>query len=367
MWIRSFLTNRKQTVDGVPSLPAPVKSGVPQGSVSGPILFLVLIGDIDQNVSSPSFVSSFADDTRVGRPVFSAIDCAALQFDLDTIYGWADLNNMMFNTDKFELLRYGQNQFLKDYIYVTQNGLPIQQKSVVRDLGVMMSDTGQFSDHINKVVLTASRMCAWILRTFEARDKVTMITLFKALVLPHLDYCSQLWSPAKISDIQKLENVQRSFIRKIDGSAGMDYWDRLKTYRLYSLERRRERYSIIYVWKMIEGLVPNIGIIHHDAGRRGRCCDIPPMMKSAPCWLKNLWENSFRVRGPMLFNCIPSCIRSMTGCDVQNFKHALDDWLKFIPDEPLVAGYQARRQATTNSIRHMVAVEAAGDGHFGGF
>ena len=147
----------------------------------------------------------------------------------------------------------------------------------------------------------------------------------------------------------------------------MDYWDRLKHYRLYSLERRRERYCIIYIWKILEGLVPNPNIRSYDAGRRGRLCAIPPMNNKAPKWTQNLREASFGVRAARLFNCIPCHIRDLTGCNVDKFKKDLDDWLKNIPDEPLVKGYTARRRCESNSIRHMAVFEAARPGHLWGY
>lgn len=90
-------------------------SGVPQGSVLGPLLFLVLIGDIDEKVKS-SFVSSFADDTRIGRKIKDSSDVQALQDDLDAIYQWADDNNMQFNSGKFECIKYGRRKDLRKHL-----------------------------------------------------------------------------------------------------------------------------------------------------------------------------------------------------------------------------------------------------------
>ena len=103
-WIESFLKNRFQSVivDGILSEPAPVISGVPQGSVLGPLIFLILIGDIDNDISNSS-VRSFADDTRLIKSVISIEDTEALQEDLTTVYNWANVNNMKFNDIKFEL------------------------------------------------------------------------------------------------------------------------------------------------------------------------------------------------------------------------------------------------------------------------
>merc|ERR1711888_508941 len=114
-WIYSFLTGRTQCVivNGMRSDVSEVKSGVPQGSVLGPLLFLILLGDIDKSIAS-AFVSSFADDTRVGRRIKTPADVQALQEDLNTIYRWSSKNNMKFNSDKFECIRYGKKKELHD-------------------------------------------------------------------------------------------------------------------------------------------------------------------------------------------------------------------------------------------------------------
>lgn len=321
----------------------------------GPVLFLILIGDIDENISKPSFTSSFADDTRVGRPVRSKEDTEELQKDLDEIYNWATTNNMMFNSSKFECLRYGSDSGLKEATtYITENGDEIGEKSATRDLGVTMSNNGYFKEHIEKVRQSVNKLCSWILRTFQTRNRPTMLTLWKSLVIPHLDYCSQIWSPSRQGDIQILEMIQKSFIYKITGYHHLDYWEKLREFDLYSLERRRDRYGIIYVWKIIEGLVPNIGISHYNAGRRGRLCAIPHIRSNSPTWIRNLCEASFSHRGPLLFNVLPKEIREITSCGVSKFKANLDRWLRIIPDEPLIHGYTARRRTQSNSVRHMV-------------
>ena len=145
-WVHSFLTSRTQTVivNGVKSDLVEVKSGVPQGSVLGPLLFLVLIGDIDKNVAT-SFISSFADDTCATKGIMTLEDTQALQTDLDSIYGWAEQNNMMFNFEKFECLRYGRNSKLKTSTgYRTMSGDQITVVDHAKDLGVTMSSDGTF-------------------------------------------------------------------------------------------------------------------------------------------------------------------------------------------------------------------------------
>ena len=145
----------------------------------------------------------------------------------------------------------------------------------------------------------------------------------------------------------------------------MNYHEKLKEFSLYSLERRRERYLIIYTWRMIEEQVPNIGIKTLFSDRRGRLCVIPAVHHSVANWVKRLRENSFPIKGPRLFNCIPAYLRDISRCDVDRFKTALDSWLSGIPDEPHVPGYTAMRRATTNSILDMWRFRAANHGHLG--
>ena len=208
-WIATFLTNRTQSVviDGKKSSPKPVVSGVPQGSVLGPLLFLVLIGDIDKEVAE-AFLSSFADDTRVGKGIATPADTACLQTDLDAVYKWSVDNNMMFNSDKFELIRYTNNSskvVQSESSYMSNDGSVIEEKQHVRDLGVTLSNDATFTQHIMERCELVKSKIAWILRTFQSRHHVPMLTLWKTLVLCHLDYCSQLWSPNTVGSTQCLE------------------------------------------------------------------------------------------------------------------------------------------------------------------
>ena len=165
---------------------------------------------------------------------------------------------MEFNNTKFELLQYGLNFVIKQTVkYFAPDGTQITAKSHVKDLGVLMSSDGTFSEQINKICQSARDMCSWILRTFKSRSPVLMKTTWRTLVLPILDYCSQLWCPTKPGQIKQIESIQQSFTRKIASNAS-NYWERLSNFKLYSLQRRRERYRIIYVWKILESHVPKI-------------------------------------------------------------------------------------------------------------
>ena len=131
-----------------------------------------------------------------------------------------------------------------------------------------------------------------------------MMTLFKSLVHPRLDYGSQLWSPHLVKNIDQLEKNQRSFTKHITGMQSLEYSERLASLKLYSLQRRRERYCIIYVWKIIEGLVPNFSkpIVCSYSERRGRSCIIS--LDSATAWtLETFYNGGHRVRTWLPIRC----------------------------------------------------------------
>ena len=147
-----------------------------------------------------------------------------LQNDLNMVYAWTTKNNMELHGDKFELLRYGDNAELKDRTqYISNTGLIIKEEDQVRDLGVRMHNSGSFSPQVQKIVEEGKKQCGWILRTFKTRATLPMITLWKSLVMSRLEYCSQLWCPLKKGEIQEIEMVQRSFLRKIAGMGDLSY------------------------------------------------------------------------------------------------------------------------------------------------
>ena len=353
MWIASFLLGRRQivTVDGQDSTEVSVRSGVPQGSVLGPLIFLILISDIDVDLKYAK-ASSFADDTRIVA-VENSTSQRVVQEELSHVYDWARDNKMTFNDSKFEHLHYRvQNQILNDNHYYTEVGSLIEKGAVVKDLGVIMDSEANFEAHIQTMISKARRQAGWILRTFRTRDQVSMLTLYRATVIPILEYCSQLWCPCKVGQIRDIESVQRYFTSRISGIGHLNYWERLKTLNLYSLERRRERYLVLYVYKIILGLTPNF----HDerfkiktiySERRGLNCLLPPIKTHATNRVKSLVERSFAVRAPTIFNNLPKHLRS-SNLSFESFKSCLDKILSKVEDCPSFPNLKPR--AISNSL-----------------
>ena len=122
---------------------------------------------------------------------------------------------------------------------------------VVRDLGVILSSDCSWSPQVNNTVKEARKMASWVLSVFRDRSPFLMLTLFKSMVRSKLEYCCPVWNPSKVWDIHAIENIQRQFTRKISSCKDIGYWERLKKLDLLSLQRRRERYMIIHVWKML--------------------------------------------------------------------------------------------------------------------
>ena len=155
------------------------------------------------------------------------------------------------------------------------------------------------------------------------------------------------------ASILKIENVARHFTSQVAGLEGEDYWERLSSLRMYSQERRRERYQIIFVWKVLQGLVQGYTLTCSDHPRRGRCVNICPYNRNSPSAVRNAREATLAVKGAKLFNLLPRALRDIQSGTVDQFKAQLDKWLEVVPDQPTVPG--RLRAAKTNSLLDQVS------------
>ena len=341
-WLGNFLIGRKQRVSVNRKLsdPSDIISGVPQGTILAPVLFLVYISDIGQKLTH-SNLTSYADDSKTSKRTKNQEDTYHLQCDLNKLFTWTAQNLMTFNVDKFEVLRIGKDENLKQETkYTTPDGIPLPEKSTVKDLGVLFNRTGDFNDHIEAKVAKAKSIAGLILRTFLTRDPAPLMMLFKTLVIPILEYGSVIWSPYKKCEISKIEAVQRTFTSKLDGMEDLDYHQRLQKLQIYSLERRRARYDALYSIKVLKKLVPNIGLQFKWSDRRGRQLVPPPVAKNSSAHSKTLRNHSYRSRASRIFNSLPAEIRNApVETNMLRIKTMLDKHLKHIRDEPQLPGY----------------------------
>ena len=298
-----------------------------------------MIEDLDSDLIH-SIVSKYADDTRVTARVSNQEEAECFQAELnDKIYPWGPANNMSLNGDKFEHLHIGNNLHQIRPKYTDPVGNTIEEKEYIRDLGVTISNDLTWTKHIEETVSKARIMSGWAQRTFTTRQQDPMITIWNIKVRPILDYCSPLWSPCpnNYKNIDLLEGTQRAFTRHISGMEGLDYGQRLKALNMYSVQRRHERYKIIYIYKIKENLVQNISVSHglqfSQRGRLGCVCKMPsyPLHHNKAVIARN---NSFALTASSLWNSLPKHIRDISGVSVDTFKRRLDKILKKYPDEP---------------------------------
>ena len=231
-----------------------------------------------ETAAKTALIGCFADDTRLTKAIHGHSleeDMFQLTVDLHQVIRWAIANNIELNESKFDLLCYSYKTAVNLFRllpftqslfeYETASGVNITSTDCVRDLGVYMSPDYTWKAHISMTAKEGRKLLAWVLGVFQDRSSLTMLTLYKSMVRSKLEYCCPLWDPSAISDIQKLENVQRLFTSKVAGCEDLTYWERLKLLNIQSLQRRRERYIIIHIWKILNDLTNNdIGISFSD-------------------------------------------------------------------------------------------------------
>ena len=321
LWIQNWLIGRSQRVviEGKCSQFTEVLSGVPQGSVLGPILFTVYINDLGDDIINK--VLKFADDTKNFGKVTSILEVQSLQGDLDKALGWAEKWGMDFNINKCKVMHFGRKNLKSEYFL---GGVRLQSVEHERDLGVIITDNMKAGSQCVKAAASGNKVLGLIKRVFASRSKEVILPLYKTIVRPHLEYCVQAWRPFLKKDIELLEKVQHRATKCISGMAGYSYEERLRLLKLPSLEYRRVRGDLIEVYKMYKGwscLKFEEYFEFNNSNLRGHQAKI---FKKR--FLHNISKYSFSNRIIDIWNTMPP---HMLSCqNINSFKVELDKYLR---------------------------------------
>ena len=254
--ISDFLTGRTFRVRVGDSLSSvfQVTSGVPQGSVLGPLLFLIYINDIPDGIRN--FLLLFADDIKL---IMNANTGSINQQDIDKLSEWQEKWLITFNTidHKCKVLPVARsNRDVNNMYYLNGCVLPVVDSE--KDLGVNVDSSLKWNKHIQKNIVKAKQCIGWVARNVISRESKVLLNIYKSLVRPHLGFCVQLWNPIPMHGnwtiIMELESIQRLYTRMMDDVGQMTYRDRLTKLNLTTLIERRARGDLIEVFKIFKGI-----------------------------------------------------------------------------------------------------------------
>jgi len=319
-WVSNFLSNRFQSVKvGIHNSSfIPVLSGVPQGSVLGPLLFLIYINDIVDLFGPGLTVKLFADDVKIYVDISDVENINLLQEGLFAVSRWAAEWQLTISINKCAVLHLGRNNLLYDYAI---DGTTLPNVREIRDLGVMIDSKLCFSSHFALISAKAHQRAGLINRCFKSRDPHLRFRAFIVYVRPLLEYSSPVWSPVYKTDILKLESVQRRFTKRLNGCANLSYAERLKLFNVETLELRRLKQDLITMYKVFHNLldvdITNFFVFRTHSITRGHNFKL-----IKPICNNNAMAFSFNCRRVNCWNSLPDY--AVNSLSVGAFKHCLD-------------------------------------------
>ncbi len=250
-WFRDYLNGRLQRIRVGTSHSdwSKALSGVPQGSVLGPLLFLIYINDLSETAVNVSR-QLFADDLKLFNHVDTSNGTRELQVALDKVFQWTNENQLDLAAEKCKILHVGTKNRQTEY-YINDRRLePVNQ---MRDLGVIITDDLRFRAHCEYIARKASLRASSIFRGFECHNTEFLMRMFDTFVLPVLEYASVIWNPAAKIEIDLIERIQRRFTKRLPGMMDLNYEERLVQLNRPTLQTRRNRQDLVFLWSLLHG------------------------------------------------------------------------------------------------------------------